>query len=170
MPRYSKNAPQLGAADDGAREEIVTGIPATAETPVGSTQFDAVEEHAKDAADNATNPLGATFEPIENRDQRGNDDGKSRLPIHEIERLADESARGYSNGLTNVKATASDDKLTVTVTTVDGTSTASADVDKWTEAGVNKALKDIERQIKGEKSDSKPEDKLADAVREVAKS
>jgi hypothetical protein len=151
--------------DDGKREEIVTGVPATENVPVGSTQFDAFKEHAKEVRDNVDNPLGQTYEPIEAKGV-GEDIG---FPLHRIEEMADESARSYAHDVRNVHAKAQDKTLTVTITTIHGTSAASADVDKWTEANVKKALSEIEKKISGEDSGADaPKDRLAEAVRDIA--
>jgi hypothetical protein len=156
--------------------DIVSNVRPETTSPV-MTQFDAFEERARQIATDAESPSNQTHAPIETRDTRGpdhlSDDGKTkpRLPIHEIDRLADESAREYANDVLRVEAKAGDG-LSVTIVTKHGASTATADVDEWTEDGVQKALKEIRGKITGEidASSDEPKDKLADAVREIAKS
>lgn len=151
--------------DDGKREEIVTGIPATENVPVGSPQFDTFKEYAEEVRDNEDNPLGQTYEPIEAKG--GSQD--IGFPIHRIEEMADESARSYSRDVRNVRSKAEGKTLTVTITTIHGTANASADVDKWTEANVKKALAEIEKKISGDGNEAAAsKDRLAEAVRDVA--
>lgn len=167
--RSDKSGDNKAVVQDGAPEEIVTGVPATEDAPVGTTQFSAFEAAERKASETAR--LGATAEPVENRDNRGAMEGKGkRISISEIDVIATEWARERSQHVERVSSSASGDTLTVNVTTRHGTASSSAEVDTWSEAGVKKALKEIGEKMDGKRSASdEPRDKLAEAVREVAK-
>lgn len=158
--------------------QTATGIPVSENVPAGAPQFDAYIEAERKASD-AARSLSETTGKMEDRDQRGADaiDGagktKARIPIHEVDALAEEMAGRFSNSVDRVRSELQGDVLTVTITTKHGTSTASADVDDWSAAGVKKALKTIEEKMQGksntDKESSEPKDKLADAIRDIAK-
>jgi len=167
--RYERH--DTGAAQNKTGE-AVTGIPIGENVPAGAPQFDAyieAERKANEAA-RATEASGR----MEDRDNRGADavDGKGnikpRIPVHEVDALAEEMAGRFANHIERVTSQLDGDTLTVTITTRHGVSKASADVDDWTAAGVKKALRDIEGKMNG-KAAEQPADKLAEAVREVAK-
>ncbi len=166
MPRgqYERRNREEVRPDDGKREEIVTGVPATEDAPVGSTQFQAFEAHANEVRDNIEQPLAQTYEPIDSKGP----DADIGIPMHRIEEMADESARSYSHDVRNVKTTMEGKTLTVAITTIHGTAKASAEVEKGTEAGIKKALSEIKRKVSGEEGEDTPKDRLAEAVRDVA--
>ncbi len=152
-------------------ERQVTGD-GNAAPEVAESQFAAFEQEARKNAE-ASNQL-PDLGKIEDRDKRGADTieasgkVKPRIPIHEVDNMAEEMAARFSGSVERVTTELGSNALTVTIVTKHGTSKASADVEDWTAAGVKKALADVEEKMNG-KSSEEPKDKLAEAVREVAK-
>lgn len=154
--------------------EIVTGVPITPATAPGSPQYATFEEAATKVAADASRV--ADSGPMEDRDNRGGDDidgegkTKTRLPIHEVDAMAEEMAGGFSRDVQNVNTSLDGNSMTVTITTKHGTSRATADVADWTKAGVKKALDEIKGKMTGEtpSEGNQPKDRLAAAIRDVA--
>ncbi len=168
------NPKRYERSTDNVVETGKTGIPASgADLEQGDTQFDAFVQAERNASINARRSEDS--QKMEDRDNRGADElddkgkTKTRIPMHEVDALAEEMASRWARDIDRVHAEANGNSLTVRITTRHGDSRASADVDDWTASGVKKALKEIEDKMNGSSTPDEPKDKLAEAVREIAK-
>lgn len=172
--RYQRSANEPATDQNDETGEIVTGIPITPETAPGSPQYATFEQAANKAAENANRVVDAG--PMEDRDNRGADDlddsgkTKQRVPIHEVDAMAEEMANGFARDITNVRTTLDGNAVTVAITTKHGTSRASANVENWSKSGVKKAMDEIKGKMNGDAASDgdQPKDRLAAAIRDVA--